>query len=79
MLRSELMMKTVSDCAMLLRGGDYDLLKTLSTLSAIEKVRQDGLKFDGPSGKARAGWLERMQNVHGQDLEGDMQVGASER
>jgi hypothetical protein len=61
------------------RGGDYDLLKALSTVVAMDRVKKEVAVGGTSQGSATAEWIERMMNVHGNELEGDMQVGAADR
>jgi hypothetical protein len=61
------------------RGGDYDLLKALSTVVAMDRVKKEAAVGSTSQGTATAAWIERMMNVHGHELESDMQVGAADR
>lgn len=52
------------------RGGNYDLLRRLSTWKAIKKLLKD-YSSGNAEDQAKAGFLERMFTVHGSEFEGD--------
>ena len=52
------------------RGGNYDLLRRLSTYKAAQQVLADYQRGNHED-QAKASFLERMLTVHGSDFEGD--------
>lgn len=52
------------------RGGNYDLLRRLSTFKAATKIVADYSRGNSED-QAKAGYLERMLTVHGSGFEGD--------
>ncbi|EKX43591.1 hypothetical protein GUITHDRAFT_110396 [Guillardia theta CCMP2712] len=59
-----------SNCGTNYRGGNYDLLKRLSTFLAIKKFIAEK-KRGNKNEQTSADWLDRMLMVHGTDFEGD--------
>ncbi len=48
-------------------------------MTAVDRVKREMASAATAQGTATAEWIERMINVHGHELEGDMQVGAANR